>query len=210
MNCFEEWLGKNIDRIKTNMIAGEELASALASTATNLTRRDQAARLRSLKSKVIADAKFLLDAESSAKSGFTEGKLFSAPLSFAIGGLAGMLLQHENPVEAGLNAVGAALSKKLPFGTVLVGIGQGGLPGNVEVIPLSELARQSGTMESAVRATIVSKGYLLITPQLFAATIDKIEKLVLDGALSLPLPLNEFQIRIPPVIPGRFPLVPDE
>ena len=38
----------------------------------------------------------------------------------------------------------------------------------------------------------------------------KIEKLVMDGALSLPLPLNEFQKRIPPVIPGRFLPVLDE
>jgi len=207
---FEERFAWNLDRIKANVAAGDELAGALADTATYLARRDQAARLRSLKSKVLADVKFLLDTESSAESGFTEGKLFSAPLSFAIGGLAGMLLHHKNPLETGLNAAGSTLSKKLPFGTVLVAIGQGGLPDDVKAIPLSALARQSRTTESAVRVTSVSKGYLLITPEVFAATMDEIEHLVLDGALSLPLPLNEFQRRIPPVIPGRFPLVPDE
>lgn len=204
---FEERFAWNLNRIKTNAAAGDELAGALADTATYLARRDQAACLRSLKARVLAEVKFLLDAESSAKSGFTEGKLLFAPLSFAIGGWAGMLLHHENPVKAGLDAAGSTLSKKLPFGIVLVGIGPGGLPDDVKVIPLSALARESKMTESTIRATIVSKGYLLITPEVFAATMDETEHRVLNGDLSLPLPLNEFQKRIVLVIAGRFPAV---
>lgn len=210
MTNLEEQFARNLDKIKINVAAGEELAGALADTATYLVRRDQAARLCSLKSKVLADVKFLFDAESSAKSGFIEGRLLSVPLSFAIGGLAGMLLHHKNPLETGINAAGSTLGKKLPFGSVLVAIGQGGLPDDVKAIPLSALARQSGTTESAVRAAIVIKGYLLITPEVFVATMDGIEHLVLDGALSLPVPLNEVQKRIPPVIARRFPLVQDK
>jgi hypothetical protein len=159
---FEERVARNLDRIKANMAAGEELVATLADMATYLTRRDQAAFLRSLKSKILDDVKFLLDAESSAKSGFVEGRLFSAPLSFAIGGLAGVLLRHKKPLETGLNAAGATLGKKLPFGTVLVAIGRAGLPDDAKAIPISALARQHGMTESAVRKTIVTKGYFLI------------------------------------------------
>jgi len=207
---FEERLAWNLKRIKINIAAGEELVSALADTTTYLARRDQVARLRSLKSKVLDDVKFLLDEESSAKSGFIEGRIISAPLSFAIGGLAGMLLHHKKPIETGLNAARSTLSKKLPFGTVLVAIGQGGLPDDIKAIPLSALARQSATTESAMRKAIVIKGYLLMTPERFAAMMDGIEHLVLDGALSLPMSLNELQKRIRPVIAGRFPLVQDK
>ena len=199
MSDFEGWFDKNLERVITNMTACEELTSVFTGTATYLTKRDQAARLRSLKSKVIADVKFLLDAESSAKSGFIEGKLLSTPLSFAIGGLAGMLLQHEKPVEAGLNAVGAALSKKLPFGTVVIAIGKGGIPEDVKVVPISALARKSKTTEAEVRTTIIGRGYFLIPPEAFATTIDKIEKLVLDGALSLPVPAKELIKRNAPI-----------
>jgi len=192
------------------MAAGEELDAVFAHTATRLARHDQAARLQSLKSKVLDDVKFLLDAESSAKSGFIEGRSISAPLSFAIGGLVGMFLHHENPIETGLNTASSTLRKKLPFGTVLVAIGQGGLPDDVKAISLSALARQSGTTESAMRKAIVIKGYLLMTPEGFAAMMDGIEHLVLDGSLSLPVSLNKVKKIIRPVIVVHFPLVQDK
>jgi len=207
---FDERFARNLERIKANVAAGEELVGALTDTATYLARHDQTVRLRSLKSKILDDVKFLLDVESSAKSGFVEGRLISAPLSFAIGGLAGMLLHHKNPIETGLNTAGSTLRKKLPFGTVLVAIGQGGLPDDVKAVPLSALARQSATTESAVRKAIVIKGYLLMTPEGFAAMMDGIEHLVLDGALSLPVSLNEVRKRIRPIIIGCFPLVQDK
>jgi hypothetical protein len=202
---FEERLAWNLKRVKINMAAGKELAGALANTAICLARRDQAASLRSLKSKVLDDVKFLLDAESSAKSGFIKGKLLYVPLSFAIGGLAGLLPQHKEPLQTGLNAASSTISKKLRFGTVLVAIGQEGIPDDVKAIPISALARQYRMTESVVRKTIVTKGYFLMTPQVFASAMDDIEHVVLEGTLSLPVPLNEVKKIIPPVIAGPFP-----
>ncbi|MFC1971240.1 hypothetical protein ACFLV0_04880 [Chloroflexota bacterium] len=44
-----------------------------------------------------------------------------------------------------------------------------------------------------------------MTPEVFAATTDGIEHLVLEGTLSLPVPLNEPQKRIPRrLLPGAF------
>lgn len=199
MNCFEEWLGKNIDRIKTHMIAGEELSSAFAGSATNLARRDQAECVRNLKSRVLAEVKRLLDMESSAKSGFTEAKFIYAPLTFAITACIEDLLHHKNPADKALKAAGETISKKLPFGTVVIAIGKGGIPEDVKVVPISALARESKATEAEVRTTIIGRGYFLITPEAFATTIDEIEKLVLDGALSLPLPAKEFIKRMPPI-----------
>jgi hypothetical protein len=210
MTNFEEWFYWNLDRININLAAGEELVGVLANTATYLARQDQSASLHSLKSKVLDDVKFLLDAEDSAKSGFNKGKTFYAPLSFAIGGLAGMLMHHEKPSETALNAAKSTLGKKLTFGTVLVAIGQGGLPDDVKAISLSALARQYGMAESAVRKTMLTKGYFLMTPKVFAATMDDIEHVVMEGTLSLPVSLNEFRKRIRLVIVGRIPLVKDE
>lgn len=196
---FEQWFDKNLNLIKTNMKAGEELASALASTATNLTRRDQAECVRNLKSRVLAEVEYLVDMESSDKLAFSKGKLVSAPLSFAAGGFIGMLLHHKNPADKALKAAGETISKKLPFGTVVIAIGKGGIPEDVKVVPISALARESKTTEAEVRTTVIGRGYFLITPEAFATTIDKIEKLVLDGALSLPLPAKEFIKRMPPI-----------
>lgn len=201
MNCFYERLGKNIDRIKTNMIAGEELSNAFSSSATNLARRDQAKCVRNLKSRVLAEVKWLLDTEISAESGFTKGNLLSVPLSFAIGGLAGMLLHHENPVETGISTAHKVLNKRLPFGTVLVGIGKGGLPDDVKVIPLSRLTRESKMCESEVRAILADRGYFLITQEVFVKTMDEVEHCVLNGFLSLPLPVKEFKKRIQAINP---------
>ena len=200
MNCFEEWLGKNIDRIKTNMIAGEELSSAFASSATNPARRDQAECVRNLKSRVLAEVEYLVDMESADKLAFSKGKLVSAPLSFATGGFIGMLLHHHDPLITALKAAGSTLGRNHPFGTVLIAIGQDGLPNNVEVIPLSRFARDSKISESGVRAILASRGYFLTTPQIFAATMEVIEHRVLDGVLCLPLSVMEFQKRIPRIL----------
>jgi hypothetical protein len=171
------------------MAAGEELVGALADTTTYLTKHDQALRLRSLKSKVLDDVKFLIDAEDAARSGFIKGRLISAPLSFAIGGLAGVLLQNKEPLQMGL--------------TVLVAIGHGGIPDDVKAIPVSALARQSAMTESAVRKTVVAKGYFLITPKVFAAAMDDIEHFVLESTLSLPVLLNEVK-KYRQLLPGSF------
>ena len=171
-----------------------------ADTATYLARQDQAAHLRSLKSKVLAEVKFLLDAESSAESWFTETKFICGPLTFAITAFIKDLHHHKNPADKALKAAGETISKKLPFGEVVIAIGKGGIPEDVKVVPISALARESKTTEAEVRTTIIGRGYFLITQEAFAATIDKIEKLVLDGALSLPLPVTEFKKRIPPII----------
>ena len=208
MNCFEEWLGKNIDRIKTNIIAGEELSSAFASSATNLARRDQAECVRNLKSRVLAEVKYLLDMESSGESGAIKAKLVSAPLSFAVVGFTGMLLHHDNPLAMAINAAGATLSKNPPFGMVLIAIGKGGLPDDVKVIPLSRMARESKMSELEVRTILADKGYFLITQEVFAATMGAVEHCVLNGVLPLPLPITEFKKRIQAIIPGSVTLVP--
>jgi hypothetical protein len=185
------------------MAAGEELVGALADTTTYLTKHDQALRLRSLKSKVLDDVKFLIDAEDAARSGFIKGRLISAPLSFAIGGLAGVLLQNKEPLQMGLNAASSTIGKKFPFGTVLVAIGHGGIPDDVKAVPVSALARQSAMTESAVRKTVVAKGYFLITPKVFAAAMDDIEHFVLESTLSLPVLLNEVK-KYRQLLPGPF------
>ena len=109
---FEDRLAYNLNRAKANAAAAERLAAVLADTATYLARQDQAARLRNLKARVLADVKFLLDSESSAKAAFTKGKLLFAPLSFAVGGWVAMLSHQDNPLGAGLNAARPTLSKK--------------------------------------------------------------------------------------------------
>jgi hypothetical protein len=207
MNCFDERLGKNIDKVKTNMIAAQELSSSFSSSATNLARSDQAKCVRNLKSRVLAEVKWLLDTEISAESGFAKGSLLFAPLSFAIGGLAGVLQHQANPVETGVNAAGKALSKRSPFGMVLVGIGKGGLPDDVKAIPLSRLARESKMCESEVRAILANRGYFLITQEVFAKTMDEVEHCVLNGVLSLPLTVDEFKKRMQAIIPGLFTIV---
>ncbi len=208
MNCFEQRLVKNLDKIKTNLTAGEELAAALAGAAIDLARRDQAECVRNLKSRVLAEVKCLLDSESSDKSSFSKAKRAFAPASFAVGGLMGIFLHHDNPLATAFNEAGVTLGKNLPFGVVLIAIGKGGLPSDVKVIPLSRLARESGISESGMREILSGKGYFLITHQVFDETLDEVEHCVVKGVLSLPLPVTEFKKRIPPIILGPVTPVP--
>ena len=83
----------------------------------------------------------------------------------------------------------SVLSRKVPFGTVLMVIGKEGIPEDVKIIFISRLARESNRSESEVVANFKNNGYLSMTPETFTHVLDKVERGILDGSLPLPLPI---------------------
>ncbi len=76
------------------------------------------------------------------------------------------------------------LPRTIPFGTVHIVIGKEGSP---EVVSVSRLARESSRSESDVVSILRNNGYLSMTPEAFAQILNKVERGILDGSLSLPI-----------------------
>ncbi|MCJ7743648.1 MAG: hypothetical protein MUO99_03710 [Dehalococcoidales bacterium] len=192
VNDSEGWFAGSTRRLRGQAIAAEELAEAFVGTATLLLRHDQAAHLRSLRARVVAEVEYAERREASAPSRFTESKLAWGLIRFSASGLLGAVAGDKDPLATALNAAKSTVDKSAPFGTVLVAVGKQGIPDDVEVISLSRSARRSGMSESEVRAILDSRGCFLTDPETFAAAVEEIEHRVLDGAVSLPLSREEF------------------
>ena len=85
----------------------------------------------------------------------------------------------------------ADADKKQPYGMVMVCVGPKGLPDDVRIVSISELARQSNHPESEVISKIRDNEHLLFGKKAFSRLIDKLAIDVQEGRLVLPIPLEK-------------------
>ena len=77
---------------------------------------------------------------------------------------------------------------------MFVAIGKEGLPEDVEVAPISRLARESNKSELDVRVNLQVNGYLLMTPEAFIQILDKAERGIHGGTISLPIDIDKLKL----------------
>jgi hypothetical protein len=145
--------------------------------------------------------------ESAACTAFNEGKLATGLLTFAAGSIAAAATGRRSPLSVGANLAKSALDKKSPFGTVMVAIDKQGLPHDVQVVPVSRLARESNTDEIHIVKSLESSGCLLMDPDTFGKLLDNIEHKILDGSMSLPACVDELARELESMSPGFIPVV---
>jgi len=78
-----------------------------------------------------------------------------------------------------------------PFGLVMVRIGPKGLPDDVEVVSISQLARESHRPQPEMMNKLQDDGYILFTEEAFSLLIDRLIVDVREGKLRLPVSRNK-------------------
>jgi hypothetical protein len=78
-----------------------------------------------------------------------------------------------------------------PFGTLMVCVGAKGLPDDVVVVSISQLARESNRPETEILSKLQDDGYLLFSEQEFSVLIDRLVAEVREGKLHLPVSKNK-------------------
>jgi len=78
-------------------------------------------------------------------------------------------------------------NRKQPFGLVMICVGSKGLPDGVEVVSISQLARESNRPQPEIVDKLLRGGYLLFTEDAFSPLIDKLIGEVRGGMLHLPV-----------------------
>ena len=190
---FEKWIDTMSSELRQQMIAVKRLPAAFAEGDIQLTRYDQVARLRIIKSRIMQEVESVKRMESAAQMGSTQGALLGGGIVFTLGGLFAAVSGRKKAFSIGATLAQSILTKTVPFGTVYIAIGKGDLP---EVVSVSHLARESSRSESEVVAILRSNGYLLMTPETFTQVLNKMERGILDGSLSLPINIDKLNRRI--------------
>lgn len=169
----------------------KRLTAIFADKARKLIQQDQIACLNELKTRIVDEVEHIQRMETVAHTNFNKGKLISSPIAFGVGALFAAARGDKDPISTGAKLVKSVLDERAPFGTILVAVGKGGIPSDVEVTPVSRLARQSHISESQVRADLQRGGYLFMTPEEFVGVLSKVQSRLLDGSMSLPVLIEQ-------------------
>ena len=188
---FEKWIGIMRSELEQQAIAVKRLAVAFNEGDLQLSRHDQAARLRLLLLRTTKEVEDIKQMESAAQYRANNRALLSAGAKFIFGGLFMAATRHQDAFKVGAGGAASVLSKEVPFGTVYIVIGKKGIPEDMKVISVSRLARESTKTEPEVEAIWKHDGYLLVTPERFIELLDKATQVVLDGSLCLPIAVDE-------------------
>ena len=155
--------------------------------AERLTREDEAQRLKAVYAVVAQELEQSSMLEAAASCGQAE-----ADLIMTLGGLAARAIvaaTTRSPRARNLvhDVFDQSASKRRPFGTVMVRVGPKGLPDDVRVVSISELARESNRLEGAIIQELRKGGCLLFSQEAFSRLIDKLVIDVGEGRLRLPV-----------------------
>jgi hypothetical protein len=159
------------------LFAGEE---------ARLKREDEASSLRAVYRTIVEQLERIKYSESSACHGDAK-----ANLVFSLTGLAAkIVVAATTKSQRAWNIVNNVFdtdAHKKPFGTVIVCVGPEGLPDNVRVISISQLARELKRPQIEIISKLQDDGYLLFTEEAFALLVDRLIDAVREGKLHLPV-----------------------
>ena len=165
---------------------GLSLITLFVEEANRLSREDEASRLKAAHSTVVEQLERVKCSESSAS--YAQSQVNQTASAFTLGmSLGRAMVSKGNRLSTFSNSLRSVGNKKPPFGNVMVCIGPGGLPGDVEVISISRLARESKRPESDVINELQKRGYLLFSKEAFSLLIDKLVDDIREGRLRLPI-----------------------
>ena len=191
--------GKRIQAMRSKLgeqtIAIQKLAVAIAESERQIGQRDQVTRLRILKSRILWEVENIRQMESAAQSSNNNITMFGrAPAAFIFGSIFTAATRHKDAYKTGVKLAESVLSKKVPYGTILIAIHEKGLPDDLKIVPVSRFARESNKTESEVETDWKHDGSLLMTPEQFAELLDKVESGILDGSYSLPVGIDRLSL----------------
>lgn len=141
-----------------------------------------------LRTRVAQEAAAIRRMETLASLSFNKATLLSGIGLFAIGSLAAAGLHtQEHPLSVGAKLAAKSLSHTKPFGTVVVTLGPSDVPDDVNLVPVSQWARESRRSEAEIVAALKGRGHVLMTPETFSNLLDRLQDRVLKGSLTLPV-----------------------
>ena len=181
-------------RIRAQLTALPHLAVVFEEEAGRLHRHDQVRRLSVLGVEVMGEVTRLRRMESATQYGRSQAEFTVALVGFGIGALAAAVGGDPGrPLRTGIRFAADTLARSQPSGQVHIAVGPQGLPDEVEVIPVSRWAREQRTSEAVFMRGLGVRGYRLMEPETFYVLLNDVQEKILQGTVSLPVPLAALQ-----------------
>lgn len=193
---FHEQVDKAGSQIDELCRAIEILQQALAGESERLCQRDQADMLRAMAVRVAQKVERYRRLESAAAASFNKGSLVGGVAMFVVGALgATMAGRGEFAVSFGARMAADTWKDKKSFGRVLVTIGAGGIPDDVDVVNVSRETRDTGKSETAIEDELKAGGHLPMTPESFSLKMESLERDVREGIVTLPIAARDLMLK---------------
>ena len=170
--------------------AAVSLSKSFEAEADRLTREDGAQRLMSIHAAVAEELQRARWLEGSASYGYNKAKLAFSLTGSIVKIIAAATTENQRARDFVNHVFDTGAHKTRPYGTVMVCVGPKGLPDDVRVVSISELARESNRPESETIQELRKRGYLLFNQEAFSRLIDKLVIDVREGRLHLPIPIE--------------------
>lgn len=181
---FHDHLRNSQSQAKKLTEAGPALNALFAREGIRLKRDDEASRLRAAYRTIVEQLQRLRQIETSASRGHREANLMVSLAELTVTAI----------VSEGrrLSAITDCLlrgptDRKQPFGLVMVCIGPRGLPEDVGVVSISQLARESNRPQPEIMNKLRDDGYLIFSEEAFSILIDRLIGDLREGELHLPV-----------------------
>lgn len=184
LKSFHDHLRNLQSQAKKLAGAGPALNALLATEGTRLKREDEASRLRVMCDDIVEQLQRLRQIELSASRGQNQANLI---LSLVEAGVTAIVSKGRRLSAMTDCLLRAPSDRRQPFGLVMVCIGPRGLPDDVGVISVSQLARESNRSETEIMSKLRDDGYLLFTEEAFSLLIDRLVVDVREGNLPFPV-----------------------
>jgi hypothetical protein len=171
--------------------AAVSLNQSFETEAERLTREDEVQRLKTIHTAIVEKLASLRQTERAASYGHSKASLDWSLVGFAAK-LITMAITENRQAHDFVNQVfDTSERNKCPYGTIMVCVGSKGIPDDIQVVSISESARESNQSEFEIIQKLQKDGWLLLSQEAFTGLIDRLITHVREGRLHLPIVGNK-------------------
>jgi hypothetical protein len=186
VKSFHNHLGNLQSQANKLTETGLALNTLFAGEETRLNREDEASSLRTVHRTIVEQLERQKYSERFASYGDSKTNLAFSLTGLAAKAIVALTTKSQQARDI-VNDVFDTEAHKKPFGTVLVCVGPKGLPDDVRVASISELARESNRPQTEIMSKLQDDGYLLFSEEAFSLLIERLIGTVRGGKLHLPV-----------------------
>ena len=190
---------EGLDSVRTNLKNIHDQAQILTAAVISLNgsfeaeslrleRQEAVHRLKLIRTTILGDLERARGLESAASYGKTKADAVFSLTGVAVKLFTTAITDNQRTRNFVNDVFSTSHHDKPTLGTVMVCIGLKGIPDDVRVVSVSELARKSNRLETDVTRELREKGDLILGEETFCSLIDKLSQLVREGRLVLPVP----------------------
>ena len=187
LKSFRSHLEDLRSKAKNLTETGLALNALFGGEEARLNREDRASVLKAVYSAIVEQSKRLKEIEASSRRGHSQANLILSLGELAVTAI----VSKGKRLSVVADYLLRSPTDRQPFGLVMVCIGPGGLPDDVESVSISQSARESRRSQPEIINKLQEDGYLLFTEEAFSLLIDRLIDDIRAGKLNLPVSRDE-------------------